>query len=101
MPETYHYYFDWDPKKATNNRRKHGVSFDEASAVFRDPLAITVYDDMHSVEEERWITIGTTLDKNLLVVVHTFQEVDEHSASVRIISARLATRHEQRDYEAN
>ena len=93
------YHFEWDPAKAVANRQKHGVGFELAATVFRDPLALSRFDEDHSHDEERWITLGQTDNNVLLVVVHTYHEVDEHNAVVRIISARPATKYEQRQYE--
>ena len=75
--------FEWDNEKASANGRKHGVSFQEASTVFGDPLAGTFPDPDHSHKEERWLTIGTSVEGRLLVVSHT-----EHDILFRIISAR-------------
>jgi uncharacterized DUF497 family protein len=92
------YIFEWDPEKAASNVRKHGVTFEEASRVFSDPCAASRYDDEHSSpEEERWVTLGTSR-RDLLVVVHTFVE-HMRTVTVRIISARHATRNERRSYE--
>jgi hypothetical protein len=92
------YVFEWDPVKAAENVRKHGVTFEEASLVFQDPLAKDRYDDDHSSsEEERWVTLGRSRQQ-LLVVVHTFVE-HMRTVTVRIISARPATRSERRNYE--
>jgi len=86
--------FEWDPDKAEANLRKHGVSFDEASTVFGDPFARTRPDPLHSVEEDRWITLGESEEGRLLVVVHT----DSGDDVVRIISARPPTGREWRTY---
>ncbi|MEK6750140.1 MAG: BrnT family toxin [Pseudomonadota bacterium] len=94
------YNFEWDPRKAKTNITKHGVSFEQAAEVFLDALHIAVFDDEHSETEERWITLGKAKNGTLLVVAHTFAE-HEDSATVRIISARPATKHEQRQYEEN
>ena len=90
--------FEWDAKKAAVNLKKHGVQFESAIAVFDDALAVTVPDPDHSEEEERWITVGHVGDL-LLVIVHTWQDLDVNSARVRIISARRATRAEAAAYE--
>lgn len=90
--------FDWDPAKAAANAAKHGVRFEEAMSVLADPLAISIYDTDHSVGEERWITIGQAQGGNLLVVVHTYVEMDAGRSVVRIISARPSTRKEARQY---
>lgn len=97
----FQYSFEWDPNKAVENRRKHRIGFEQAAGVFRDPLAVSIYDEGHSEDEERWITLGQAGNGPLLVVVHTYQEISATEAAVRIISARPATQHEQRDYEQN
>jgi len=86
--------FEWDKKKAASNFRKHGVSFEEAATVFGDRLSLTVLDPDHSRGEERFIVIGLSAFGRLLVVAHT-----ERSDTIRIISARLATRGEKVSYE--
>ena len=86
--------FDWDAPKSTANLRKHGVSFEEAATVFGDPLAFTFLDPDHSVREARFITIGQSLQDLLLVIAHI-----ERGRTIRIISARKATRHERTIYE--
>ncbi len=86
--------FEWDPEKAQKNIQKHEVSFDEASSVFNDPMFITVLDDEHSSDEERYITIGLSNKSRLLLVAHT-----ERENRIRIISARKATKHEEKFYE--
>lgn len=93
------YHFDWDANKARSNQRKHGVSFQLATTVFRDPLALTIYDDEHSENEERWVTLGRAGDGRTLVVVHTSVQTLPTEIRVRIISARKADRDEIRDYE--
>jgi uncharacterized DUF497 family protein len=87
--------FDWDEGKAKTNARKHGVSFDEATSVFRDPLAGTIPDPDHSTWEERWVTIGMSSSGRLLVVCHT-----EEGEVFRMISAREASTDERKRYEA-
>lgn len=86
--------FDWDPEKAEENRRKHGVSFDEATSVFGDPLAATGRDPDHSVGEERFVTFGISSAGRLLIVSHT-----ERGDTIRIIHARLMTKAEMTLYE--
>jgi len=93
------YTFEWDPNKAVANRRKHGVGFEQAATVFRDALAVSIYDEDHSETEERWVTLGQAENGQLLVVVHSYHETSPSEAMVRIISARSATKHEQRQYE--
>jgi len=68
------YNFEWDPKKAKTNRTKHKVSFELAATVFKDPRAISRYDDEHSGDEDRWITLGITSNGHLLVVNQTFEQ---------------------------
>ncbi len=84
----------WHPEKARSNLRKHGVSFEEAASVFRDPLSVTISDPLHSTEEDRLVTIGQSGRNRTLVVVHS-----EVGDTIRMISARLATRRERREYE--
>lgn len=86
--------FDWDPAKATSNLRKHEVSFAEGGSVFYDPLAVTYQDGEHSVGEPRFLTFGVSDRGRLLVVSHV-----ESARSIRIVSARRATREERRIYE--
>lgn len=93
------YSFEWDPAKAKTNWRKHGVSFEDAAALFLDPLAISVPDGEHSEAEERWVTIGRDSRGRLLVIVHTLPESSVKERKVRIISARKATKREMRQYE--
>lgn len=93
------YHFDWDPLKARTNQAKHGISFRRATAVFRDPLALTIYDDEHSETEERWVTIGREESGQYLVVIHTFQELSASEIRVRVVSARAADKQEIRTYE--
>jgi uncharacterized DUF497 family protein len=82
--------FEWDLAKATSNRRKHGVSFEEAATVFLDPLARTFDDPAHSDEEDRFLLVGASSALRTLLVVHV-----ERGDRLRIISARLATRKER------
>ena len=86
--------FEWDWKKEAANRRKHTVGFANASTVFGDPLSITIPDPDHAAGEERFLIIGMSSERKLLVVVHTIR-----GARIRIISARLATQRERRNYE--
>jgi hypothetical protein len=85
---------EWDPEKAGANLEKHGVDFHEAGTVFADPLATTFPDPAHSVDEQRYVTIGLTLSGRILVVAHT-----DRGEAIRVISARLATPSERRFYE--
>ena len=86
--------FEWDPQKANRNNKKHGVSFEKAVTVFYDPLSATFDDPDHSLGERRYVTIGRSAGGRLLVVSHT-----DKGESLRIISARLATRHERKRHE--
>ena len=88
--------FEWDPQKAESNIEKHGVSFEEASTVFRDPLSLSIDDPLHSTGEVRMVQIGSSHKNRLLVVVHT-----EREDNIRIISARKATKEERNNYESN
>ena len=90
--------FEWDLEKEEVNIKKHGVTFEQASYVFSDPFALNRYDDEHSIEEERWVLLGKSINEILLVVVHTFKD-DDNIEYVRIISARKATNNEQRSYQ--
>ena len=91
--------FDWDANKARANLRKHEVSFRLATSVFRDPLAVTIFDEEHSIDEERWVTLGRAQNGQVLVVIHTSEEVSATELHIRIISARRAEPAEVRDYE--
>lgn len=87
--------FQWDENKAVRNQTKHGVTFGEAATVFDDPLHLTEADEIHSVGEQRFVTVGMSIRQRLVFVVHTDTE-----DVIRIISARLATRGEREDYES-
>jgi hypothetical protein len=93
------YDFEWDPDKARENRSKHGVNFEEAATVFRDPRALTLYDEEHSETEDRWVTMGISSLGRLLVVHHTYHRETDTSATIRIFSSRKTTRREMRQYE--
>ena len=93
------YDFQWDVVKASTNAEKHGVMFEQAASVFLDPLALTVFDEAHSQDEERWWSLGHDASGALLLVAHTFQSAGPASASVRLISARPATKRERLFYE--
>ena len=86
--------FEWDPAKAEANLKDHGVSFDEATTVFRDTFSITISDPDHSDSEDRFIDIGVSHRMQLLVVSYT-----ERQDKIRIISARQPTRAERKSYE--
>ena len=86
--------FEWDANKARSNLAKHGVSFEEAATVFGDPLSLTIPDPAHSRVENRFIIIGQSHQRELLVVVHT-----ERGDNIRVISARRASKRERKAYE--
>ena len=86
--------FTWDPEKAESNIAKHGVSFEEASTAFGDPLSRTQPDPLHSDEEDRLILMGLTNAGRLVIIAHA-----DRGETVRMISARLATPGERRRYE--
>jgi uncharacterized DUF497 family protein len=88
--------FTWDVRKAAANLKKHRTDFREAATIFDDPLSTTFPDLDHSEKEQRFLTVGQSLQQRVLVVAHT-----EESDTIRIISARKATRREQRFYEEN
>jgi len=93
------YRFEWDPAKARSNLTTHGVGFELAATVFLDRLAISVFDRAHSDTEDRWITIGESIDGSVIVVVHTFTELGPGRYHIRLLSARRATRRERSAYE--
>lgn len=89
--------FEWSERKAAINRRKHGVSFEEARTVFFDDHALLLEDPLHSGEEPRFRLLGLSDSLRVLVVVHTYREA---TATIRLISARRATPHERLQYAA-
>ena len=93
------YNFEWDTNKARANLSKHKISFEGAASVFRDENAISISDEEHSYDEERWLTIGIDEVTRTLVVIHTYISVDENNCNIRIISARKATKKEQQMYK--
>jgi len=90
--------FEWDEHKERTNLSKHGISFEEAKEVFFDPLHLSLLDYRFSYFEERWITLGQTGKRKLVVVAHLFFS-EEGEEVIRIISAREATVNERRQYE--
>ena len=86
--------FEWDPKKAAKNLAKHGVSFEDAATAFGDPLGRIEIDPRHSVGEERFVLLGRSRGQRFLAVMFA-----ERGEAIRMISARLATRRERREYE--
>ena len=87
--------FDWDSRKNRDNKRRHGVSFEEADTVFLDEHALLISDPDHSDEEDRFVLLGLSAGLRILVVCHCYRESDE---VIRIISARKATRSEEKQY---
>ncbi len=85
---------DWDADKARANAAKYGVTFEEAASVFWDPLELTIQDPNHSIDEDRFVSLGTSAAGRLLVVGYT-----ERGSKIRVIFARRATKREQHDYE--
>ena len=92
------YQFDWDPAKEKQNIRKHQITFRRAASIFRDPNQLSIFDDEHSENEDRWITMGIDRSGVLRVVVHTFEQIDEDLFEIRLISARKATLTESNEY---
>ena len=88
--------FDWDPVKARDNLRKHGIAFDEAKTVFSDEHALFLADPDHSEEEDRLLLLGLSAQLRVLVVVHCYRESE---TVIRLISARRADRDERRQYD--
>jgi len=87
--------FDWDTAKNIANRKKHGISFEEAQTVFVDEHALLIHDPDHSSDEDRFVLLGLSAKFRLLVVSHSYRKSD---MVIRIISARKATRKEQKQY---
>jgi uncharacterized protein len=88
-----------DPDKARSDARKHRVSFEQAATVFLDVLALTVYDEASSQNEERWFTLGLDSNGSLLAVAHNYEITGSARVRIRIFSARKATTRERRCYE--
>ena len=93
------YQFEWDYEKAKINKSKHKISFDIAATVFLDPNALTIFDKEHSVDEERWVTMGLNSNGILTVVCHTFVEETKNNCIVRLYSARKATKNEMNYFQ--
>jgi len=87
--------FEWDEQKSVSNKKKHGISFEEAQTVFIDENALLIYDPDHSVEEDRFVLLGMSFKLRLLIVCHCYRKNEN---IIRIISARKATRPEQKQY---
>ena len=87
--------FEWDERKNRENQRKHAVSFEEAQSVFYDQQAVEFYDDAHGDKEDRFLLLGVSGRLRVLMVCHCLRQA---GSVIRIISARKATRNEQREY---
>jgi len=87
--------FEWDPEKAAENLKRHGVDFVEASTIFGDPLEVTIPDPNHSDGEARFLSLGLSVEARVLVVAYT-----EREGKIRIIHARVAAPKERRTYES-
>jgi uncharacterized DUF497 family protein len=87
--------FEWDDKKAKSNLKKHDVSFEEAQSVFFDDQAIQFWDDNNTDNEDRFLMLGLSNKFRILLVVHCFRESE---STIRIISARKATKNEMKEY---
>jgi uncharacterized DUF497 family protein len=89
--------FEWDEDKNLANLKKHKISFEDAAFVFSDKEALTIYDNEHSADEDRWITIGMIKNTNLIVVIHT-ERIRKDIDFISIISARKANKNEINEY---
>ena len=87
--------FEWDPRKASENAKKHGVTFEEAASTFSDEHGLVIPDPDHSVAEERFILLGLSMKLRVVVVCHCLRE---RAGTIRIISARKATKSERQEY---
>ena len=93
------YTLEWDPIKAMENVKKHRISFDRAAEIILDPLAVSIPEEEHSEDEERWVSIGKDRRGSVLVLIHTFLEVSTEECRIRLISARKANKRETKLYE--
>ena len=98
MATPFQFRFEWDPVKARRNLKDHGIAFERAATVFLDPEALSEFDEEHSHDEDRWLTLGLDRTGSLLVVCHTYREETAVSARIRLISARRASKNEARQY---
>jgi len=89
--------FEWDENKNHRNLLKHGISFEDAALIFTDKNSLSIYDEYNSVNEDRWITMGSHPKNDIYVVVHTYRKLNNEE-SIRIISARRATKNEMKQY---
>jgi hypothetical protein len=87
--------FEWNDQKSASNKKKHGISFEEAQTVFLDENALLIHDPDHSIEENRFVLLGMSFKLRLLIVCHCYRKNEN---IIRIISARKATRAEQKQY---
>ena len=99
MANRFEYEFEWDPVKAQKNTKDHGVTFEQAATVFLDANLLSQVDDEHGEDEERWVSLGLDKSARLLVVCHTYRQITQQSAVIRIFSARKTTRRETKEYE--
>ena len=90
--------FEWDKNKEKIKIQKHNITFEQASYVFADPFSLNKFDDEHSESEDRWVILGKSLNETILLVIHTYK-VNDIIESVRIISARKATKKEKQTYQ--
>ena len=90
--------FEWDPNKEAINIKKHGVSFEQAAYVFADQFSLSMFDNEHSNQEDRWLILGKSNNEMILLIVHTFRN-SGNEETVRIISARKATKNEEKTYK--
>ncbi len=90
--------FSWNADKALGNYEKHGVSFEEAATVFYDSAALDLEDEENPAPEQRWIRLGFSTNGRMLVVVYTLRRLDDGKETIRIISARQATKKERKTY---
>jgi uncharacterized DUF497 family protein len=91
--------FRWDENKHKENIKKHGISFEEAAGVFDDPFHISILDQRFDYFDERWITIGITKNRSLIVLGHLYYLTEDGEEVIKIIAARRATRMEKKQYE--
>lgn len=91
--------FGWDEKKNAANKKKHGISFEEAAEIFDDPLHVSILDHRFDYFDERWITIGATKDGTVIVIGHLYYFTENDEETIRIITARKAIKKERENYE--
>ncbi len=93
------YDFEWDIRKAQSNFRKHKVSFERSATIFRDPHLLSIPDEAHSEDEERWLTMGLDESGILIVISHKIEKLNSEVSRIRIISGRKASKKEEEQYE--